>query len=186
MIKIMWFWRKKKNDGRISINEKESRSEVQEIKAANPANPARPNGLFFADNVICLTSGCRKINSVATEVSKMVKTLFPESDVQYMVKPSQLNSEVSDEEALPIHFLFRKNGRPVLAVVVVTTCGYKLPRVKRTKDVCEQCGIKYQRIFADGGYADWVKSYEDDGCLLNTEKAEFFRNWFIRKVRECL
>ena len=55
-------------------------------------------------------------------------------------------------DALPVHFLFRKEDKPVLAVVSTTVGGYKTPRVEKTRAACEHAGIRYMRFFCNGGF----------------------------------
>lgn len=131
------------------------------------------------------TDGLRKIASVAVEVAKMIVELLPDVDVQYMVNPSRLARDAAPD-ALPVHFLFSKGNRPILAVVVVTSNGYNVPRVLKTKSLCEHSGIRYLRVYADGYYGDWIDGYGPDGCRVKLSKAEFVKKWFAGSVRKYL
>lgn len=132
-----------------------------------------------------LSDGYKKIASVAVTVAKMIVELLPDADVQYMVEPSRLVRDASPD-ALPVHFLFSKENRPALAVVVVTSNGYNVSRVLKTKSLCESSGIRYLRIYADGYYGDWIDGYGPDGCRVKVSKAGFVKKWFADSVNKYL
>ena len=103
-----------------------------------------------------------------------------------MVHPSEFDSSVS-KEALPIHFLIKKDGNPVVAVVAVTSNGYNTPRVLETADACENNGIGYIRVYADGSYADWItgKSEFTNGPV-SQESVDFCKDWLVDRINEYL
>lgn len=49
----------------------------------------------------------------------------------------------------PIQFLFIRDSRPVLAVVLVTQKNYRGKNVKGTQELCEKAGIRYIRFFME-------------------------------------
>ena len=115
----------------------------------------------------------------ALRIAEVIEENIPNADVSYMVHPSEFDSTVS-QEALPIHFLFRKNGVPRVAVVAVTAAGFNTPLVQETQEACESNNIAYVRVYATGTFADWL---EPDA---EPEKIEFCNNWLVRKISENL
>lgn len=102
----------------------------------------------------------KEIYSLALKLGKIYSEAFKDSeyDIDYLVEAKEID-ENADKDAYPVHFLFSKNGEPVLAVVCCTTMGYKRPRVVLTQMLCKEHNIKYIRYFCDGGYpneADYV------------------------------
>lgn len=111
----------------------------------------------------------------ALKIAEVIQDRLPETEVSYMVHPSEFDSSVQ-KDALPIHFLFKKNGVPKVAVVAVTENGYRTPFVLETAAACEDNGIEYVRVYADGCYADWMESNADSDTL------EFCKNWLVQKI----
>ncbi|HIZ87082.1 MAG TPA: hypothetical protein IAC03_02850 [Candidatus Coprenecus pullistercoris] len=166
-----------KTEGNQTYNMSRNESVIDVIKVRNDAI-----AVYDSDSA---TDGYKKIASVAVAVAEMIVELLPEAEVQYMVKPSRLSHD-ADKDALPIHFLFSKGGRPILAVVVVTSNGYNAPRVLITKSLCENSGIRYLRVYADGYYGDWIDGYGPDGCRVKLSKAGFVKKWFADSVKKYL
>ena len=111
-----------------------------------------------------------------------------------MVHPSEFDSSVN-KEALPIHFLFKKDGNPVVAVVAVTSNGYNATHVIETADACEKNGIGYVRVFADGYYADWIQGWKLKSLSksprfvkepVSQETIDFCKEWLIDRISEYL
>lgn len=113
------------------------------------------------------------------KIAEVIDERLPDADVSYMVHPSEFAPEV-DREALPVHFLFKKNGVPRVAVVAVTENGFNTPRVLATKVACELHDIKYVRVYADGNFADWIEGWA------TPETVEFCHNWLVRQITENL
>ena len=115
----------------------------------------------------------------ALKIAEVIEERLPDADVSYMVHPSTFDSCVHPD-ALPIHFLFKKDGVPAVAVVAVTENGYKTPLVLETAMCCEDNGIEYVRVYATGSYADWIENPHD------IEKVEFCKNWLVEKISKHL
>lgn len=112
-------------------------------------------------------------------IAEVINERLPDADVSYMVHPSEFDKFV-DKDALPIHFLFRENGIPKVAVVAVTENGHRAARVLKTAESCKENGIEYVKVYADGRYADWIDGYAD------SETIEFCKNWLIQKISKYL
>jgi len=96
--------------------------------------------------------GLKLIDELALKLGKIYKREFEDDyDIECHVEVSQID-RYADQDALPVHFLFSRNGVPILAVVVCTVNGYRRPRVMMTKRICEDNHIQYMRYFCDGGY----------------------------------
>lgn len=128
----------------------------------------------------------------ALKVAEVIAERLPDADVSYMVHPSEFAAGVS-EKALPVHFLFRKAGRPAVAVVMVTANGYKATHVMETAEACKQNGIRYVRVFAEGCYADWIVGTKYPGTYsaetsepVSPETVEFCKNWLVTKISKHL
>ena len=103
-----------------------------------------------------------------------------------MVHPSEFDSSVN-KEALPIHFLFKKDGTPVVAVVAVTSNGYNATHVIETADACRKNEIGYVRVFADGYYADWVQGWSTvTNGPVSQESVDFCKDWLVDKISQYL
>lgn len=122
----------------------------------------------------------------ALKIAEVIQERLPDADVSYMVHPSEFDPSVNSE-ALPIHFLFKKNGKPVVAVVAVTSNGYRTPRVFETADACENNGIGYVRVYADGSYADWITGYSKfTNAPVSQESIEFCKDWLVDEINRYL
>ena len=122
----------------------------------------------------------------ALKIAEVIQERLPDIDVSYMVHPSEFESSVS-KDALPIHFLIKKDGKPVVAVVAVTSNGYNTPRVLETADACENNGIGYVRVYADGSYADWITGWSKFTNGPVTQKSiEFCKDWVVDRICEYL
>lgn len=121
-----------------------------------------------AANATYERASTKAMAEVAYEVAKLIDEHFETSEVRCMVPVSKFAEDAIDG-ALPVHFLFSKNGQAKVALVIVTRYGVKTPRVLATKFACEKHGISYQRIFADCLFlADWIhgKEYDDKTIAL--------------------
>lgn len=118
--------------------------------------------------------------TAAYEIAKLIDGAFDTQQVRCMVPASELDA-YAGQEAFPIHFLFSKDGVPRVAVVVVTTGGCNTPRVLATKVVCEQSGVAYLRVYANGTYADWIT---DRHC--DAETVEFCKTHIVERINDLL
>ena len=98
----------------------------------------------------------KKMAYAAAATAKLISENFDTKDVRCMVPATQIDPNAS-HDTLPVHFLFMKEGRPKVAVVIVTKGGYKHPYVLATREVCHKNGIAYLRVFANGNLADWLE-----------------------------
>lgn len=121
----------------------------------------------------------KNIAIAALKIAEVIQERIPYAEVSYMVHPSEFDSQIH-KDALPIHFLFKKNGVPKVAVVAVTSNGYKTPLVVETQRACEVNNIEYVRVYADGTYSDWIQ----DECDPST--VEFCKNWLVDKINNSL
>lgn len=122
----------------------------------------------------------RNMAVAAYEIAKLIQANFDTSQVRCMVPAATLSADAAPG-ALPVHFLFCKNGQPSVAVVVVTSMGFKTTRVLATKETCERQGIAYLRYFCDGNFADWI---EDPRC--SPDVAAMCKERIVRSIAESL
>lgn len=122
----------------------------------------------------------QKMAIAAYEIAKLIQANFDTSLVRCMVPAATLSADAAPG-ALPVHFLFYKNGRPSVAVVVVTSMGFETTRVLATKETCERRGIAYLRYFCDGNFADWI---EDPNC--SPVVATMCKACIVRSIAESL
>ena len=122
----------------------------------------------------------RNMAIAAYEIAKLIQANFDTSQVRCMVPATTLSADAVPG-ALPVHFLFYKNGRPSVAVVVVTSMGFKTTRVLATKETCERQGIAYLRYFCDGNFADWI---EDPNC--SPDVATMCKACIVRSIAKSL
>lgn len=88
----------------------------------------------------------RTIEELFDDMRAIIARNFPEYEVQYEYKA--YNLDISCHPACtPIQFMFQKNGKNVLAVVIVGQNTYKGMNVLGTKKLCEEAGIPYIRFF---------------------------------------
>ncbi len=132
----------------------------------------------------------KKMAAAAAKVARLIEDNFTTQHIRCMVPPREIVSD-ANPRALPIHFLFMQDGRPKVAVVIVTRGGYKVSNVLATKTICEGKGIKYLRIFADGGYGDWITGeFSEDGRgdeqLDRSAMEEFCKNRIIERINKAL
>lgn len=135
----------------------------------------------------CYPTESQKVIAIAVyKIAEVIQERLPKADVSYLVNPSELDSSV-DEDALPIHFLFKKNGSPKVAVVAVTENGYKAFSVRKTQDWCASNGIEYVRVYANGCYADWITGWSKmHNAPVTPQAVEFCKNWLVEKIRKHL
>ena len=136
----------------------------------------------------------RSLALAALKIAEVIEENLPNADVSYMVHPSEFDSSVN-KEALPIHFLFKKDGNPVVAVVAVTSNGYNPTHGIETADACEKKGIGYVRVFADGYYADWIQGWKKKSLSkspwfveepVSQETIDFCKEWLVDRISEYL
>lgn len=135
----------------------------------------------------CYHTESQKVIAIAVyKIAEVIQERLPKADVSYLVNPSELDSSV-DEDALPIHFLFKKNGVPRVAVVAVTENGYRAFSVRKTQDWCASNGIEYVRVYANGCYADWITGWSKMyNAPVTPQAVEFCKNWLVEKIRKHL
>ena len=130
----------------------------------------------------------------ALKIAEVIQERLPNADVSYMVHPSEFDASVNNE-VLPIHFLFKKDGKPVVAVVAVTSNGYNATHVIETADACKKNGIGYVRVFADGYYADWIQGWKKKSLSkspwfakepVSQETIDFCKDWLVDRISEYL
>ena len=122
----------------------------------------------------------------ALKIAEVIQERVPNADVSYMVHPSVFDPRVP-LSALPVHFLFKKNGVPKVAVVAVTSNGFNTLRVLATANACKANGIGYVRVYADGCYADWIEGRSAvTGGPVSRESVEFCKNWLVKKITQYL
>lgn len=72
------------------------------------------------------------------------------SDCEYRIDvPARELAPGCHPACTPIQYLFYKNGKPSLAVVLVQSNTYRGMNVKGTQSICELLGITYIRFFAN-------------------------------------
>ena len=128
----------------------------------------------------------------ALKIAEVIQERLPNADVSYMVHPSAFDATCSPD-ALPIHFLFKKNGKPKVAVVAVTQNGYKATHVQETATCCKKNGIAYVKVYANGTFADWIQGWseftpynsENHGPV-SEETIAFCKNWLVEQITEYL
>ena len=130
-------------------------------------------------NAIYPKQSLKTLAVAALKIAEVIQERLPEEEVSYMVHPSVF-APSTRQDALPIHFLFKKNGVPKVAVVAVTENGYRTPKVIATQLACDFNNVEYVRVYADGSYADWM----EDGA--NPDTVEFCKNWLVQKIRKNL
>lgn len=166
-------------------NAKEAKIEISKLpmdeikKAANDSYPKE---------------SLKSLAIAALKIAEVIQERLPNADVSYMVHPSEFDPSVSPD-ALPVHFLFKKNGNPVVAVVAVTSYGYNATHVIETADACENNGIGYVRVFADGFYADWIQGWKLKPLSkspwfakepVSQETIDFCKDWLVDKISEYI
>jgi len=100
---------------------------------------------------------------------KIFTTEFPGRDFEKDVSAEELVnltglSSQPHPACAPVDFLFLKDGKPVVAVVLVRANTYRGMNVKGTHDICLDAGLEYVRFFIDmqntGDYvANRMKAY---------------------------
>lgn len=71
---------------------------------------------------------------------------FPDYAIERNVHPSVFDAS-AHPSCYPISYLFKKDGEPVLAVLVMNSNQYRAMTAKGTYQVLENNGIKYIRFF---------------------------------------
>lgn len=162
-----------------AANEIFSNRPVEQI--AVPSDSAFDLEVFRkAREVSYANKSTRNIATTAYEIAKLIQSNFDTSQVRCMVPAAILSADAAPG-ALPVHFLFSKNGRPSVAVVVVTSMGFMTTRVLATKEACERQGITYLRYFCDGSFADWIN---DPRC--SPDVATMCKERIVKSIAESL
>lgn len=113
----------------------------------------------------------RLIARLVYKIARIIKNNFQDYEVEYMADPAQLDATFT--YGAPIHFLFKKDGKPVLAVVVVTKGGYKLPLMEGTEKACERANVRYMRFFCNCDYpnkTDYIRERIRQGLTSTPQK----------------
>lgn len=127
-----------------------------------------------------------KIALAVLKIAEVIQERLPDADVSYMIHPSEYDLMMSDH-AIPIHFLFKKNGKPKVAVIVVTENGCRTFSVIKTQTWCEGHGIETIRVYADGYFADWITGWSElTNSQVTPESVEFCKNWLVEKINKHL
>lgn len=121
----------------------------------------------------------------AYKYAEVIAQNFPDAEIDYMAYPRDLDENANDK-ALPIHFLFKENGVPKVAVVIVTAQGYRTPRVVATRLWCQTNGITYIRMHADGTYADWITGASTGAFNTREELEAFCKSWVVDTIKDAL
>ena len=153
---------KRRNDRKIVQNTSAAyratltaKKEIEQI--AVPANSDFDWGTFQrAAHGAYQKKSTKKMAVAAAKIAELIREHFPNETIRCMVPASEISATAAPG-ALPVHFLFLREGRPKVAVVTVTSNGHKTPRVIATRQACESAGIKYIKIYADGSFGDWIE-----------------------------
>ena len=128
------------------------------------------------------------------KVAEVIQERLPDADVEYLVKPTDL-CDSADPSALPMHFLFRKDGKPVAAIVINTTNGYRSTNVVKTRLFCQKNKIAYIRMYCDGQWSDWIHGKKSgitglglygESRPLDAQTVEFCKSWIEKKVKNYI
>lgn len=128
--------------------------------------------------------GSTDIAKGVDKVAELIAENFPNDKIDYMVEAKTLSPDAAPD-ALPVHFLFYKDGQPKAAVVLVSTNGIKSPRVIKTKMLCDRLGINYIRIYANGNFGDWITGIRNGGPTPKNI-IEFCKDYNVQRIREAL
>lgn len=128
----------------------------------------------------------KELAVAALKIAEVIQEKLPNAEVSYMVHPSEFDTCVN-KDALPIHFLFKKNGVPKVAVVAVTVNGHRTPLVLATADACRRNGIEYVKVYANGPYADWIEGWSlVTNSPVSNKTVEFCKKWLVEKIESHL
>ncbi len=130
------------------------------------------------------TRGWKDIAKGALKVAEVIANNFDTSEVEYMARPQAIDTGAK-AQCLPIHFLFKKGGKPKFALVVVSMNGVNTPGVAATRTFCKLKGIKYQHVYATGTYADWITGVRNNEPT-PPEIVELCQNWLVKRIKEGL
>ncbi len=120
-----------------------------------------------------------KMMAIAAEkVAEIINENFDTRNIRCMVPAVRIAGSAAPG-ALPVHFLFQKEGAPKVAVVIVTKNGYYVNNVLATKAICDRQGIAYVRVFADGPYAEWITDKS-----ISHETVEACRSSIAERIRK--
>lgn len=131
------------------------------------------------------TPNMQAIAFAVYKIAEVIDCHFYTPAINYMVSPQYIDP-YAHPNALPIHFLFHKEGKPAVAVVVSTPNGMKTPNVVATRLICERNGIKYIRMYATGTYADWITGKRMDGSETPQSVINFCKNWVVTTIQNAL
>lgn len=90
----------------------------------------------------------RTAEQLQEEFSRLYHLHFPEYTVYENVPASSLRADCHPA-CTPVQFLFCREDRPLLAVVLVAGNTYRGRNVVGTRELCEEQGIAYLRFFVE-------------------------------------
>lgn len=124
----------------------------------------------------------RLIARLVFKIARIIRNNFQDYDVEYMADPAQLDASFT--YGAPIHFLFKKDGKPVLAIVVVTKGGYKLPLMEGTERACARAQVRYMRFFCNCDYpnkTDYIRERIWQGLTPTPPEKKKQLLWWTRR-----
>lgn len=176
-----------------TINVATATSNLHELKGrASTVNKLPMDEIRHAAEASYPKESLKAIAVAVLKIAEVIQERLPDADVSYMVHPSVFDATCSPDD-LPIHFLFKKNGIPKVAVVAVTQYGYRATHVVGTANCCAKNGITYVKVFANGSFADWIQGWseftpygpEHHGPV-TPETIEFCKNWLVENITRDL
>lgn len=175
-----------------TINAEITSSKLHESKGSGALNKLPMYEIRKAAEESYSKESLKAISDAVLKIAEVIKERLPDADVSYMVHPSTFDATCSPH-ALPIHFLFKKNGIPKVAVVAVTQYGYRATNVVETAMCCAKNGIAYVKVYANGSYADWIQGWSEFTPYgperhgpVTPATVEFCKNWLVEKITRNL
>lgn len=156
---IFDFLRKLKNASVNDVTDEEKREETKPAEKTPVAVEEKPEAVQTVpeEPVLSTEDECddsdsgydvkRTVADIRDYFDNLVKTNFADEDFRIDVPAAELAPDCHPA-CTPIQYLFYKDGKPFLAVVLVQTNTYKGMNVKGTRFICERLGIRYIRFFA--------------------------------------
>lgn len=117
----------------------------------------------------------------AWKIAELLDEHFGNYLIRCMVPAAVIDKE-APADALPVHFLIYDGGIPKVAVVIVTRYGSECRTVLATRKLCEQNGIAYVKVYANGCFADWIQ----DGDRMDPEDVKMCKTYIISHIRDGL
>ena len=93
-------------------------------------------------------SAKRSREKLLAEMKEMLESNFQDYEIVFEYPASMLDS-TSHPACTPVQFMFQKEEKNVLAVVVVKQNTYRGMNVVGTKNLCNERGIPYIRFFEE-------------------------------------